>query len=235
MTTVAPDLPLALLVTENLARARVLDAYGLNYYSRGSRSLEVACREGGLSREEVSAAIAQADGWQREWMPNLALASIAAVTAHVEESHHRYLRTVLPKVDYLLDAVESAHGEVHPELVAVATVFRRFRSGIEAHMSQEETIFFPRCREFERTGDPRIREALSSYLGIHEAAHLDAEQELQTIRRLTHDFRVPQEACPSYARMFELLLELEADMHLHLHKENNILFRRLRSPRTVGD
>ena len=35
---------------------------------------------------------------------------------------------------------------------------------------------------------------------------------------------MPADGCASYAALFTALEELEADTHLHVHKENNVLF-----------
>ena len=44
------------------------------------------------------------------------------------------------------------------------------------------------------------------------------------MRAATDDYRAPADSCVSYRRCFEGLAELEADTHLHIHKENNVLF-----------
>jgi regulator of cell morphogenesis and NO signaling len=36
----------------------------------------------------------------------------------------------------------------------------------------------------------------------------------------------PSDACPTYIALLAGLAELEADLHLHIHKENNIMFPR---------
>ena len=49
------------------------------------------------------------------------------------------------------------------------------------------------------------------------------------MRALTRDFTPPADACNTYRALLSGLAELEADMHAHVHKENNILFPRLRA------
>jgi regulator of cell morphogenesis and NO signaling len=41
---------------------------------------------------------------------------------------------------------------------------------------------------------------------------------------LTSIYSPPDDACASYSALFAGLAELEADTHLHVHKENNLLF-----------
>ena len=50
---------------------------------------------------------------------------------------------------------------------------------------------------------------------------------LRSLRAVTGDFTVPDDGCASYTALFEGLEQLEADTHLHVHKENNVLFPRV--------
>jgi regulator of cell morphogenesis and NO signaling len=41
---------------------------------------------------------------------------------------------------------------------------------------------------------------------------------------LTAGYTPPDDACASYRALYEGLAALEAETHLHVHKENNLLF-----------
>ena len=41
---------------------------------------------------------------------------------------------------------------------------------------------------------------------------------------MTNDYTPPVDGCASYAALFAGLEQVEADTHLHIHKENNVLF-----------
>ena len=41
---------------------------------------------------------------------------------------------------------------------------------------------------------------------------------------LTGGYTPPADGCASYEMLYRGLAELEADTHLHVHKENNVLF-----------
>ena len=44
------------------------------------------------------------------------------------------------------------------------------------------------------------------------------------LRRLTDGYTPPADGCASYVACFAAMAELEEDTHLHIHKENNVLF-----------
>jgi regulator of cell morphogenesis and NO signaling len=61
---------------------------------------------------------------------------------------------------------------------------------------------------------------------VMEAEHEEAGAALASIRRMTGGFAPPDWACPTFRGLYYGLMQLEADMHLHVHLENNVLFPR---------
>jgi hypothetical protein len=59
-----------------------------------------------------------------------------------------------------------------------------------------------------------------------EHEHESAGRVLAQMRHLTLDYYIPEEACNTHRALFAALIELEADLHQHIHLENNILFPR---------
>jgi regulator of cell morphogenesis and NO signaling len=47
---------------------------------------------------------------------------------------------------------------------------------------------------------------------------------LATLRDATAGYRVPDDGCASYQSLYKRLARLEADTHMHVHVENNVLF-----------
>jgi regulator of cell morphogenesis and NO signaling len=54
----------------------------------------------------------------------------------------------------------------------------------------------------------------------------NAGEMLDQMRTLTVDYRVPEDGCGTYRECMSMLETLERDTHIHIHKENNILFPR---------
>ena len=48
------------------------------------------------------------------------------------------------------------------------------------------------------------------------------------MRELTSGYALPADACGSYRALYSALTRLEADLHEHINKENNILFPKVR-------
>ena len=56
--------------------------------------------------------------------------------------------------------------------------------------------------------------------------HDSAGRLIQEIRKLTANFTVPLDACTSFKALYQGLEAFEADLHQHIHLENNLLFPR---------
>jgi len=49
---------------------------------------------------------------------------------------------------------------------------------------------------------------------------------LREIRKITNDFTLPSDGCMTFQSLYQTLQGLEADLHQHIHLENNVLFPR---------
>jgi regulator of cell morphogenesis and NO signaling len=59
-----------------------------------------------------------------------------------------------------------------------------------------------------------------------EHEHDSAGAALRSIRKASNDFIAPADSCISYQTLYKALAAFEADLHQHIHLENNILFPR---------
>jgi len=59
---------------------------------------------------------------------------------------------------------------------------------------------------------------------MHE--HDSAGDTLRAMRKASGGYAAPADACVSYQTLYRTLAEFEADLHQHIHLENNILFPR---------
>ena len=60
-----------------------------------------------------------------------------------------------------------------------------------------------------------------------EREHESAGEALAQIRKVTGGYALPDDACPTFRALYEELEHMEADLHQHIHLENNILFPRV--------
>ena len=94
-------------------------------------------------------------------------------------------------------------------------------------MAKEDRVLFPAIVASNRTRHrDQARPGSSPPIAVMEAEHEEAGAALASIRRMTGGFAPPDWACPTFRGLYYGLMQLEADMHLHVHLENNVLFPR---------
>ncbi|MDG5820558.1 iron-sulfur cluster repair di-iron protein [Natronococcus sp. A-GB7] len=224
-TTIDPETSLGRLVGDHPEFAAVFESLGIDYCCGGDTSLRRACTENDLELDTVVERLATTDSTD-ELAP--AEASITELVDDVVETHHDYLRAELPSLERTVRKVARVHGDTHPELEAIEATFLELQEEVTHHIADEEETVFPEIRKLENGAPPtapeeaRIREAIAHL----EEEHDDAAAHLEEIRTLSDGYAVPSDACTSYRNMLDRLQLLEADMHRHVHKENNVLFPR---------
>lgn len=215
------------LVAERPARSKVLEKFGIDYCCGGKRELDDVCAELGLDPAVVQHELDQCDKTapaDKDWLN----AGLTELCDHIEQTHHKYLTEELPALAQLVEKVASVHGENHPGLREVARIYAELREELELHKQKEEQILFPFIRELEKATEMPCFHcgSVAHPIAVMEQEHDRAGSAIHQIRALTHDFKVPEDACNSYRAMLHRLAHFEEDLHQHVHKENNILFPR---------
>ncbi len=227
MSETTLDSTVGQLAAQNPSALPVFERLGIDYCCGGDQSLDDACKKRGLDPQQVLAEIGrcpQDNGNTTDWLA----APLSELCDHIKQTHHAFLREQLPFLTQLIDKVVDAHAERHPELNDVRETFRALRDELEPHMLKEERILFPAVRALEISTQPVSLPfgTVKNPIGVMEDEHEHAGQALRRLRELTGDFSPPDDACNAYRGLLESLQRLEADLHEHIHMENNILFPR---------
>lgn len=214
------------LFTTCPALAGELERRGLDYCCGGERTLATACVERGLDVRSTVGDLRSAAAALDCEAPDWASMGVAQLVDHLESTHHRYLWDEVPRLSSLLDKVVGVHGDRHPELFEVAQRLGELRADLEPHLADEERVVFPLIRQLITTGAaPLLQWGSRGHMMAKLRVEHDRVGELfADLRRLTDAYRPPSDACASYRACYVGLAELEADTHLHVHKENNLLF-----------
>lgn len=212
---------------------RIFEKLGIDYCCGGGKSLAEACAKAGVAVNEVLVSlegIEQSDetsgseGWQT--------ASLAELITHIVEKHHTFTRQELARLDALLAKVCGVHGQNHPELFRIQKRFQELSRELEPHMLKEERVLFPFITQMEEAAkNNRPLPAppfgtVQNPVRVMMAEHDAAGDILREMRKLSSDYTTPEDGCISYQTLYGALAALEADLHQHIHLENNLLFPR---------
>ena len=222
------------LAVENPSATRILEKLGIDYCCGGNQSLDEACRAANLPLDQVMDSLEMADqttrseqklhDWQRE--------PLADLIAHINGTHHKYTREEIARLGPLFVKVCSVHGQSHPELPEMSAIFAGLAQELTMHMMKEEMVLFPyivRMEEAVIQNEPILPPPfgrVQNPVSMMEHEHESAGAALRAMRRASNGYSAPPDACISYQTLYKALAEFEADLHQHIHLENNILFPR---------
>jgi regulator of cell morphogenesis and NO signaling len=224
VATFTPDTVLGDIVTADPSSTRILERFGIDYCCNGQRSVTDACATSDVDVDELLAALDAKEPGQRAAWADL---DDAALIEHIVGTHHRFLWDEFPRLAALVDKVARVHGPNHSELARVQAAFHQLRNGVEPHLREEETVLFPEITERNGATERPISDQLRNGLDQNMVEHDRAGGLLAELRKLTDGYRIPADACASYQAMLSGLEEIESDLHIHVHKENNVLFPRV--------
>jgi regulator of cell morphogenesis and NO signaling len=230
MNAIGTEQTIGQIVMHNCAAAGVLEAMGIDYCRDATKYLIDACREKGL---DPAAVIAQLENGKRDRCQDASSAdvdsmSLTELVNHIEKMHHAYLLEELPRLAGMVRDVVGLHGAKDCRLKQLEETYVCMAVELWGHMVKEEQCLFPMIRDLEisNQGPPPHCGTIANPIRHMESEHDDATSALKELRELTDGFSPPTWACKTYHALLEALAHLERDMHIHIHKENDVLFPR---------
>jgi regulator of cell morphogenesis and NO signaling len=211
---------------------QVLEEAGVDYCCGGSKSVGEACLNAGVAPQEILKKLNEAREQVGPEDANWVSAPLGALTRHIREKHHRYVREAIARIRPLLEKVSAKHAENHGEIVEIEQLFLEVGREMQMHMQKEELILFPYIESVEAAataGAPlerpffqTVQNPIHALMKEHDAAG----DLLRQIRNASAQYTLPADACTAYRALYQEFGEFEADLHQHVHLENNILFPR---------
>ncbi|QSX40538.1 iron-sulfur cluster repair di-iron protein [Shewanella cyperi] len=212
------------LVAEDFRRAHVFSQFGIDFCCGGGRSLAKACERAGVPTDrlldllETMAASGKADDTLNQ-LP------LGELIDYIEANHHAYVREKAPLLLEYTAKMVRAHGEHFAEIKPLAAWVQALMDDLVPHLMKEEQVLFPAIRAmaageavegcFGHIGNP---------IRAMQHEHDDAGQILAKLREITGNYQPPENACTTWRVCYATLAEFEADLHRHIHLENNLLF-----------
>jgi regulator of cell morphogenesis and NO signaling len=222
-------------VLELPSSTNVFEQLGIDYCCGGQKPLAEACTAAGVKLDNLTAMLERLQSEQQTRtapVNNWATEPLYNLVEHIKSTHHAYVREQIPNIEALLDKVTAKHGENHPEITGLRDKFGALAEELTLHLMKEEQILFPYIARSEESSvqhepaPPSCFGSVENPIRMMMSEHDSAGEALREMRRLTANYKPPEDACTSFRALYKLLQEFEADLHQHIHKENNILFPR---------
>ena len=210
--------------------AGVFQKYGIDFCCKGGLTLDKVCAKKHLDPDRLLAELTEVTAQPSDHTMDFQSWPLDLLTDYIEKKHHRYIVQVTPVLMQFLDKLCKVHGERHPELFRVREEFTAASGELAKHMKKEELILFPFVRKmvmFRISGEhmepPRFGKVINPIQMMMEEHDVEGER-FRMISELTDHYRAPADGCTTYRVAYSMLKDFEADLHLHIHLENNILF-----------
>lgn len=190
----------------------------IDYCCGGYQKLAKVIEELGLDEKEVYTHLDTLSS-NMQSIKKYTQMNVIELCEYIVNTHHVYLRKVLPRIEEYSNAVMRAHGIRHPELFTLGKLIGQLHADLQQHLIKEEEILFPLLKK-----NAKVEAQTLSTIIITE--HEEAGVILEKIRELTNQYLLPDDACKTYSKLFDSLQEMENDLHTHIHLENNILLKK---------
>ncbi len=219
------------IAAKDLRKAEVFKKYGIDFCCGGKKTVREACAEKGIDATIVEQELQQPVQNVTKSTQNFDEWNLDFLADYIVNTHHNYVRKYLPEIFGYAAKVAQVHGDKHPELIPINDLVKSIHKELSEHLVEEENTVFPAIKEFVKASNASAlpeRSALQSILQKMENEHEQVGKHLESIRQLSNNYAIPQDACSSYQLLFKMLDEFEADLFVHIHLENNILFAKAR-------
>ena len=149
---------------------------------------------------------------------------------YIVAKHHIFTVQEIERLTPLMEKVCMRHGEQHPELFKLQTIFLALSDSLIPHMRKEENVLFPYIQQLESSSlnslsiRPQHFGTVENPIRMMMADHEEDGERLRIIRETSSDYTLPDGACPSFTALYAGLQALEKDLYRHIHLENNVLF-----------
>jgi len=213
---------------------RLFEKLKIDYCCGGNRPLTDACASIGLEvgevlgmLESVSGAESQGDG-----ATDFQQLPLSELITYILDTHHVFTKLEMTRLESLSKKVISVHGENHPELHTVGTLFDALCADLKPHMFKEEQVLFPYIVAIAQAYSQKTPAPFGPFGTVNNPIRMMMMEHdkvgdiLRDLRTTTSDYSAPADGCISYRTFYEALAAFEKDLHQHIHLENNILFPR---------
>ncbi|PBJ12330.1 iron-sulfur cluster repair di-iron protein [Flavobacterium sp. ACN6] len=217
-------------VAQDFRTAAVFSKYRIDFCCKGNRTLTEVCEKQNIDADALLDNVVQV--LQSENQGNVDFNSwpLDLLADYIEKTHHRYVEEKTNVLLPFLDKLCKVHGASHPELFKINELFTGCAGELSQHMKKEELVLFPFVKRMVKTKEsdgilshPSFG-TVSNPIAMMMQEHDNEGERFREIAELTNNYTPPADACTTYRVTYSMLKEFEADLHKHIHLENNILF-----------
>ena len=216
------------VVALNINAAKILDRYGIDFCCRGNKTLAEACQEKNIRIDDLVEELTNLKRNDNEPSPDFNAMRLDYLSHYIKNFHHKYTSESILFIKTQISKLILVHGKTHPDLELIKMLFDDISDHLTVHMKREELMLFPYIQKIVRVGKDAVGRAVFGAVEKPISALMDDHEvegeRFRRLQNLTSHYTAPPDACNTFKATYAAMKELETDLHIHIHLENNILF-----------
>ncbi len=222
------------MVTADYRAANVLDRFGIDFCESGSSTLSEVCKQLNIDEKAIDEALAELQSSSGHHQPVWHFADWDSkfLVEFIVHHHHQYLRSTLPELLLRGEAVLSHVRTKAADWHDILRLAQRLSEDVLQHLLFEERKVFPYILDLEAARTAHIAVVAPEFGRIEnpvrqmQQEHLAILQQLQSIRKKIQSCKRSALIPTELSGWLGMLEELDANLHLFIHLETNLLFPR---------
>lgn len=215
------------IVAKQSKAVPVFEKYNLDYCCQGKRTLQKACEENNIDVATVSDELKNMPAEQAIQMPFDEMTAEQLIS-HILIHHHYYIKQIVPQIQQHLFKLQQKHADKFKWIESGVKTFNLLQQELLQHMQKEETVLFPCIKKVEacyhENGNKNDINNILAPIMVMEKEHAEAGDLMERLKTITNNYTPAETACTTHRITLNELKEFEANLHQHVHLENNILF-----------
>jgi regulator of cell morphogenesis and NO signaling len=206
--------------------------HDINFCCKGDRALHIVLKEKEMEEEPLLEELnTRYEAWSQkdEKVIDWESMRLSSIIDHIQENYHAFLDEELEPLEQFVTRVNFRHGGDQPHLVTMYNLYLEFKDKLINHLNKEEEEVFPLIKQYEENPSKDLAARVQELTIQLENEHEEEVNLLNKLRKVTHAFTPPATACNTYRITYARLAELEENTLQHVHVENNILLKRLKT------
>lgn len=214
------------IVADDFRTAEIFKNAGIDFCCGGNKTLATACSEINASQTDIENKIAELENAPQMPGTNFKDWDADFLCDYIVNTHHKLELNWLEQLKSYTQKIADVHGQNHPELIQIAGLYLQAYEELIPHFKKEEDVLFPAIRETVKTKTDKYKPIILGAINQMHVEHETAGGLFDEINKLSNGYKVPADGCNTYVVTYKLLQQLEDDIHIHIHMENNILFEK---------
>ncbi|WP_203412850.1 iron-sulfur cluster repair protein YtfE [Entomobacter blattae] len=211
--------PLGTLAINIPGATQLFREYDIDFCCGGKITLGHALKNKNLDTQKIISALSLLETRKTPQIHDWNTMPLHEMTHYIVKNFHQVHRQQLPELIAMARKVESVHANKDSCPKGLANLFEEIYADLDRHMLKEEEILFPLIENnkgFMAQGP----------ISVMEAEHDEAGEQLETVKKLTHNMTPPPEACNTWKALYNGAATFIHDMMEHILLENTVLFPR---------